>query len=376
MKKDFVSRQQLELLPKRIRMVQETDASKELALYISQLVNEKKVSTLKILLAGAGGSYPVAVFGKHVLHNNLFTKCVDAVTPQTAFSILSQFNYGINGENENQYDLVIGISYSGKTSDIKLISDVCKNLKIHFLLLTGAEKFTLSNIYQEDKFLKIISYFNDKDLTKENSMVSMASTLEPIVVFYNFWLDKIHSIDQQSLTNAEQFISNLDIHKIAASLKKYPIIHVFYDWSTLPVAVDIESKFTESGIAHVILHEKGNFLHGRFTLLYKQDFSLAIYLDNHGAIINKDFYKRSYEYHLSQLLEKTCQDKHAYFFKIGPSSVFPFEWNSNMEPQWNIEALLTLPYLITSIGEELNIDIAKPHFPKEAFPNYYYKKDF
>jgi len=48
------------------------------------------------------------------------------------------------------------------------------------------------------------------------------------------------------LSAAESIVSNLNICDIAKAIKKYPIIHVFYEWDTLPMAADIESKFIES----------------------------------------------------------------------------------------------------------------------------------
>lgn len=62
-------------------------------------------------------------------------------------------------------------------------------------------------------------------------------------------------------------------------------IHVFYEWDTLPTATDIESKFTESGIANVVLHEKKNFSHGRYTSLYNQSFAVVINLTRHGIAL-------------------------------------------------------------------------------------------
>ena len=127
--------------------------------------------------------------------------------------------------------------------------------------------------------MNIISYFNAEDTTgKERGMISMTSTLAPIIVFDDNWTCKLISENQEALTNGEKFVSELNIHDIARKIKQKPVIHVFYEWDTLPTAIDIESKFTESGIANVIIHEKKNFSHGRYTLLYKQNFALAINL--------------------------------------------------------------------------------------------------
>ena len=49
-----------------------------------------------------------------------------------------------------------------------------------------------------------------------------------------------------------------------------------------------------------------------------------------------------------------------------------------MSNQWNIEAMTKTPYLITAIGEELDIDISKPltPFQEEAIQLYSYKGEF
>lgn len=52
------------------------------------------------------------------------------------------------------------------------------------------------------------------------------------------------------LKNSEEFVSKLNIAEIAKAIKNNPVIHVFYEWNTLPTAIDIESKFVESGIAN------------------------------------------------------------------------------------------------------------------------------
>ena len=144
MKEEFVSRQQVNLLPERIRKAEETDATKELNLYMWDLFEKKKYVPMNIMVVGAGGSYPAAIFAKHALHDEMRTPNVEAVTPQTAVRILTQFDRVNNGEWNPKYDLVIGISYSGKTPDIKCVSELCAQKGFPFILVTGTEKSTLS----------------------------------------------------------------------------------------------------------------------------------------------------------------------------------------------------------------------------------------
>ena len=378
MKEEFVSRQQVNLLPERIRKAEKTYATKELNLYMWDLFEKKKYVPMNIMVVGAGGSYPAAIFAKHALHDEMRTPNVEAVTPQTAVRILTQFDRVNNGEWNPKYDLVIGISYSGKTPDIKCVSELCAQKGFPFILVTGAEKSTLSDIYRESDSMKIISYYNAEDTTgKERGMISMVSTLAPIIIFDDNWTCKLISKNQEALVNGEKFVSDLNISEIAKTIKQYPVIHVFYEWDTLPTAADIESKFTESGIANVVLHEKKNFSHGRYTSLYNQNFAVVINLTRHGMAIPLDgsgninkFYKYKYDENLAIFLNKICEEKSTHYIEIGTVAMMP--------SQWNIEAMSKLPYLITAIGEELGIDISKPlkPFPEEAIQLYDYKGKF
>lgn len=81
------------------------------------------------------------------------------------------------------YNLVIGISYSGTTPDIKSISELCDKKEIPFILCTGEKKENLEGLYNDNGMTKIVSYFNNEDITgKELSTVSMMSTLAPCLI--------------------------------------------------------------------------------------------------------------------------------------------------------------------------------------------------
>ena len=359
MKEKFLSRQQLDLLPERIRMAEETDASKELNVHLWNLYEENGFNPMNILVVGTGGSYPAAVFAKYALTEEVNTPHVEAVMPQTAIRMITQFDYISNCTWHPKYDLVIGISYSSKTPDIHKVYELCHKKGFPFILLTGAEKSALTGLYEENE---IISYFNPNDTTgKEKGMISMMSTLAPIIVLDDNWTCKLTELNQNALTDAQTIVSGMDIQEIAYSLKKCPVIHVFYEWDTLATAADIESKFIESGIANVVLHEKKNFSHGRSTSLYNQDFALVINLTRNSS---------QYDVTLSNFLSALCYSKFAHYLEIGNSSF--------SVKDWNIRALSVLPYLITVLGEELNIDISKPlkPYPNEALTLYNYKGFF
>ncbi len=385
MNENFVSRQQLSLLPERISQAEETGATHELYRYLWDKFEKKAFKPMSIMIVGAGGSYPAALAAAHSIRDEMRTPNVEVATPQTAIQTIEQFSEILHCDWHPEYDVVIGISYSGKTPDIKAVSEVCTSRGYAFVLLTGADKEELKELYHEYEFLKIISYFSAKDTSgKERGMISMFSTLMPAIIFDDYIISSVRPpihyfrVYQKDLENGEIFVSNLNITDMANSINRAPIIHVFYEWATLPTAADIESKFVESGIANVVLHEKKNFSHGRYTALFKQDFALAINLNCYDAVVGISLepsevhmlYKHDYDSQIAKFLKRICESKSAHYVEMG---------NTLQKPaQWNIKEMSKLPYLITAIGEALNIDISKPltPFPKEAITLYDYKGEF
>ena len=383
MNQDFVSRQQLALLPERIWKAQATNATDEVYSFLDDLQKSITHDFMKIMVVGAGGSFPAAISISHSLRDEMCTSDVEALTPQTALRILSQADSIFVARPNLKYDVVIGISYSGKTPDIKAVYVNCNKKKIPFILFTGADKESLIEDYPESQFLKIISYFNAEDTTgKERGMISMFSTLAPAILFDDITLSYISKVRDYTLyygwlNLGKKYVSELDIPKIARAIQKNPIIHVFYEWETFGIAADIASKFMESGIACVVLHEKKNFSHGLYTLLYKQNFGMIINVTKFAIACDIPDCKirnhaTDYDDVLDVFLKEICEKKGAIYLEIGNS------WSltaSNI-----IQELCKLPYLITAIGEELNIDISKPFspgtFPEEPKALYGYVGEF
>lgn len=287
----------------------------------------------------------------------------------------------MNAEHRPQYDVVIGISYSGKTPDIKAVYEDCRKREFPFVLFTGADKETLREEY---KFAKIVSYFNAEDTTgKERGMISMFSTLAPAILFDDYVVSnnpkqRHYEIYKEDLEEGKKFVEKLNIPRIARAIRTHPVIHVIYEWRTYAIAADIASKFMESGIASVILHEKKNFSHGCYTLLYKQSFGMVINVTKFATVFNgpskrsKLLYDNEYDEELDNFLTEICKQKRTVYLEIGNTQ---FETADIL-----IKELCKLPYLITAIGEEMGIDISKPFnpdpFPEETKVLYGYKGEF
>ena len=304
------------------------------------------------------------------------TSNIEVATPQTALRLIESADNHLGNDYIN-YNLVIAISYSGKTEEIKRIYETCLRYNLTFILITGANKEELQNFYKENELVKIISYYNASDNTGfEKSFVSLFSTLAPCILFYNLITyslgTKIDNFITESIKISKSAIKCFPISKLGYCIKKCPIIHLFYDWNTYSVALDIESKFIESGIANVILHEKKNFAHGRATILYKQDFGLIINLvkyDDGGDYYGETF-QTEYDFELSKYLKDLCKEKNSHYFEICETLGY--------DDMWNLRILFTIAYLTVALGEKLGIDISNPitPYPKETILLYNYKGIF
>ena len=378
MKEGFVAKQQLDLLPERIRKAQETKATNDLYFWISDLRKAKNWKPMRIMVVGTGGSYPAALLARFALADQYGTPYVYAETPQNAIKTMREFHNVNLGEMMPDFDLVVGISYSGKTPDIKEVADFAERRGFPFVLLTGAKKSDIEDLYHESDSLKIISYFNEEDTTgMEESFISLFPVLAPGIVTWDNPTNHCISGIQEMLEDGRKEASKLKIASIARSLKKCPIIHIFYEWDMLPAAKDLESKFTESGIANVILHEKKDFSHGRCTIMCRQNFSVIINLNRYNIGIPLDgrrkiskYHKNEYNEKLAEFLKEICEEKGAHYLEFGNGMWETYDCNINM--------MAIFPYIITAIGEKMNIDIGKPikPYPKKANYLYTYRGEF
>ena len=99
---------------------------------------------------------------------------------------------------------------------------------------------------------------------RERGFVSIAGTVAPCVPWLaaaagvNAVIDLVSSI-REGETGAVASAKTIAHHALAAAR-----LNVIYGPGALPAALDVESKFTESGLPAVTLHEQKELSHGRF----------------------------------------------------------------------------------------------------------------
>jgi len=299
-----------------------------------------------ILIIGTGGSFASAIFIADFINLHSYNFAYAIKPSQATNNILSKFG------------VIIALSYSGSSPDIiNLLKNIKKN-NLYLLTLRKKESIVknLSN-----KFIKVIAY-NDylKVSSKEKGFLSFAGTITPIAFFVKSiqfsndnvgWYNYLHEIflywDNMFNANKE-FITNF------SQIKQIDII---YDEDSFPSAIDIESKFVESGLARATLHEKKDFSHGRFSLLHNSTSDLVIYL-NQG--------KSDYEVLLSNYLKKNYPKKKIFFIKCkdklnNPNPAFSYSIMSQV-----------LFFKIIEFNPDINL---KPQYPANALKLYKYKKN-
>lgn len=354
MKENFVSQEQLRLLPDRIKFAQESSATAELNEVFTKLNTKIGFEYLKVLVVGGDRSFPAVLAIKQILYNTYGIRDIDACKPSTASMTLKLFP--ASSRMIPLYDIVIAISYSGTKEDIKEIHELCRERMLNFFVVTRATSEELKDFYLEEE---IISYHNDLDSTgKEIGMTSMAATLAPVVIFDD--LKAVEDDNKLFFDEAREKVNKLDVKEIVSSIKRTPVINVFYDMQKSPIAYDIESKFTVSSIAHVMLHEKNSLSYGRYVSLGNLESGLNIHLRRNSEI------ETEYDIEQRKFFEKISLEKSIPMLNIENKFQNPVDWN--------IVSMFEIPYLIFKIGKALNIDISNPVEPfkedTQALYNY------
>jgi len=221
--------------------------------------------TKPLYIIGSGGSSSACAL--LTLHHQEHGLIASDITPLE----LQYSKKSINKESN-----VMLISASGRNSDILLAFDTVISLEPNFIFsLCLTEESPLSKKSEQYSISKLLGFNNPagKDgFLATNSLVAYFTIISRI--YYKKPSLKTLAPTQLFLDNIAQFSSQL--------YEDFTIIVLYAGWGK-PVALDLESKFSESGIGNILLSDYRNFGHGRHNWFDKKKKQSAIV-----AIISED----------------------------------------------------------------------------------------
>ena len=294
---------------------------------------------LPLLSVGSGGSLSAAEF-QALLHRTLFSSIEQAVTPLELISMLPR----------NREVAVWFMSANGGNIDI---SRAFKHTILHEMKFVSAlvcrEESKLHKLSTEYEYTKCFQF---PIPSGEDGFLATNSLLAFLVILYRAYSDAINEVNKtiglSKTLNAlirkclANFSGLKDIKKTAAPLWNKKSIHVLYSPDLKPVALDIESKFTEAGLISSHLADIRNFAHGRHNWFSKHEADsgiVALSTNNDYEVIEKTL----------GLLPNTIPKTHISFNYLGGIEV--------------IMGIVLSMHLTNWLGKERGIDPGRPGVP-------------
>ena len=296
---------------------------------IQKLITNIKRQKDNVAIVGTGGSFISAHFIAKLLSQEL-------AKPIIALKTRDIFIYPIKNIN-----FAILLTYSGKTPDILTVNDYLKKNNIKSYIVTNQKK--------DNPEENIISYNSSRT---EKGFLAVAGTVIPIYLFAKSCLKEINLKDfvENSIT---KWKSELSFENLNLKITDKPLlIDIFSDYETGTAALDLESKFVESGFGRVTIHDKKDFSHGRFNIISSFKPDLIIFLDSKGS---GKYNEKLYKY-------LTKEDVSIIHLKTNESGILA-----------DLNLLIASQFLIQSISEIIKRDLTKPDYPKRAMSLYRYK---
>ena len=227
------------------------------------------------------------------------------------------------------------LSASGKNSDILFAYNTAiKNDALNIWGICMKKNTLLSNHAKNHSISKIIEYnppAGKDGFLATNSLIAYFTLLSRLFRFTGT-VESFGPYDEfQNSLNG--FIERLD--------PDFTITVLYAGWSQ-PVAVDIESKFTEAGLGNILLTDYRNFGHGRHNWFDKKRRQSAII-----ALITPD--------------EKKLADK---TLSLLPNYIPILKVCSRHEAHLStLDLLIQSFHIVNSVGERVGIDPGKPGVP-------------
>ena len=309
----------------------------------NQLKNIDFSKLNSILFVGTGGSFPAGVFASRVINNLYGTNTLSILPRDILF------------RNNSKVDKVFLFSYSGTTNDLlEGVKSFDNNDKI---IITKGQKTKVSEKTSISK-QNIISYRTVNNKAKERGFLAFEGTLSPASLFLKLYFDikKLNNADKFILDSLNYWNNYFDeyfkINKkfLKKILTKGNILNIFTGDYTITASKYLESTLVESGIFHILIHEKKNFSHGRFINYENLSTKTNLYLKT----------KNTTKYEES-LLE---------YLKDGNNIIIESKYEGILG---EYDLLVAMQYLIYNIGKLINIDLSKPKYTENALKVYFYK---
>lgn len=316
--------------------------TKELPLaFYNQFTSLKGKPTL---IVATGGSIVVAYYLKEFLETN-----------NIICEVIKPRDYYYKSNVSSYYNL-IAISNSGTSNGIL---DILKDFKGNAILITGEYKVQDQD---HDEEFKVIKWGNEQYLkNKEKSFISMSSTLGPMLMFLETSILIEQEKDLQSDIDIEKI--NIKIKQLIAKsqdkiarinydFKKANLIQVIYGYDTNCAAVLLESNIIETGASSVVIHDKGDYCHGRSNLLFQNPDSPIIYLAHQMKKLDEEILT---------------------ILKQEYSNVFLFDtFDEETSKLWKEYYLvLQMYYLSKNIADDRGIDLTMPEYNQQVVKKLY-----
>ena len=286
------------------------------------------------LFVGTGGSYAGALFASKII-NKKYNTITLAKQPR---EVIYQNNLNI--------EKVFLFSYSGTTNDLLVGTKNIENDK-KIIIIKGELKKVIEKTKLKET--QIISYYANFNKGKERGYLSFEGTIVPASLFFKLYYKNAKEFIEDSISYWKSYFDNY-FKNFKNIFKSTKTINIFYGDNVSCAAFDLESKFIESGVFNVIMHEKKNFSHGRFINYEQLSDKVNIYL--------RSKHVSKYE---KELLHYLKNDNNI-IIESRYDNIF-----------CEFDMLIMTQYFIYYLSKVLKIDMSKPSYSEEAMKIYFYK---
>lgn len=304
-------------LPKKIERISDQDFSKELGSIVKPCI-----------CVGTGGSSPASLFASKILSesNNIIS------LSESPRDFISRTNYKC-------FDYILGITYSNRNEGVTRALEIAR--------LKGLKTYLLTNgvsVNNKD----IVMKYND-EMETEKSFISIASTIEPMIVMLNYYLGFSNKNIKRLFNEIYQSALNVNCCQFTPT----NIIEIMSGDNTTVASRELETTLVESGLAAPIIHEKYEYCHGRSNLAYHNKDNSLIYLINgdYTQLDNEILAKASHLYNQIIILKSNYKDKIIGEFDL------------------TIQSML----LCFEIAKQNNQELSEVKYDKQAIKLYNYK---